>query len=230
AAAAIFVLAFSFGAQAGLVAPRYMFPIVVLVVPWAARALERRPLLVGLVLAGRLVWFAGGLTSDPPGLHRAPEAWHRASAWPSGELRPGERFAIPYHSFYSTWDVPRPDTDPRWSYSFRTPEATMRRQLDEAGIDKLLVDLEDEDLPTYRDRVGETFLGWPRCFAAERFLVYCRPTRAPRPSPSRGRGRARRGRRASRPAAAPGCTTPSPGAAPCPRPGSGTTASTTPGR
>jgi hypothetical protein len=211
------LLAFAVGAQGvGGVATRFMLPLCVLYVPYAAHALITRvvpwlrarmgapaaalPYLAALPLVAKLLWFGPALTVNPRSLYEVPPRWAETSAWLADHLSPGERYAIPHASLYSTWDRPSPDPDARWPYLFRVDATEMMRAIDEAKplsiaprwdgphvpIRKILVDREDTLWPTYKDKLSaETdahgpvaFLGWRRCFAdsdqPSRFLVYCR--------------------------------------------------------
>jgi len=91
-------------------------------------------------------------------------------------------------SRYSTWDLPRPDVDPRFALWFGVPAAQLQEILAQQGIARVLIDTADTDFPQYAAKLGPdvdahgplTLFGWPRCFAdgggdPSRFLVYCRP-------------------------------------------------------
>jgi hypothetical protein len=131
------------------------------------------------------------LRADPWNLYAVQPAWHQTSEWLSRNLAPGERFAMPYMSRYSTWDLPRPDADPRWPFWFGVPSPDLLRYFDQQGIRKVLIDTADGDLPEYAAKLSPNtdahgplaFLAWPRCFAdrdqPSRFLVFCRPDTAP---------------------------------------------------
>ena len=133
------------------------------------------------------------MRADPRTLYAVEPRWHQTSAWLSQALDPGERFAIPYMSRYSTWDLPRPDVDPRWAFWFGVPAPELLATIDRQRIRKVLIDTDDVDFPEYaaqlapeRDLHGPmAFLGWPRCFAdggqPSRFLVYCRAGATPSP-------------------------------------------------
>lgn len=205
------LLAFALGGQGvGGVATRFMLPLVVLCVPYAAQTLvthvwpRLRPAhavgLAALLLGVKLATFAGGLTRNPRGAFEIPPNWAETSTWFATHLEPGERYAFPYGSLYSTWDQPTPDPDARWPYEYATRPPEMLAAM--AGgepvsieprwdgpplpIRKIFVDLADPDLPRYRDKLAGagdshgplSFLGWPRCFAdagrPSRFLIYCR--------------------------------------------------------
>jgi 4-amino-4-deoxy-L-arabinose transferase-like glycosyltransferase len=212
---AIFCAALSL-ASSGAPEPqvRYMFPYVVLIIPHAVyEAMEgiaprvrawverRRPglparaapfafgLLAG-VFAVRLALAAPSAWRDPRGLYAIDPRWNETSVWLSQRLRPGERFALPYMSKYSTWDVPRPDLDPRWPFWFGVSAADLLRYMAEDGTRYVLVDRADGGYRDYADKLSAAadahgplaFLGWPRCFAdadrPSRFLIYCRPSAA----------------------------------------------------
>ena len=190
---------------------RYVFPYVVLLLPYAAyEALERVwPLLrarlatlraaqpdptraalaaVGVALVARLALAAPGAAVNPRATFAVEPQWHQASEWFAGALAPGERFATDYQSYYSNWDLPRPDTDPRWNFWLGMPAPELVGFMDRSHIRKVLIDREargyaelvDGKLSPARDAHGPlAFLDWPRCFAdtatPSRFLVYCRP-------------------------------------------------------
>jgi 4-amino-4-deoxy-L-arabinose transferase-like glycosyltransferase len=188
---------------------RYAYPYVALLVPyfvnellekvwppvqgWLARHESRlRPAQVGLgllavLLAARLAAATPAAVVNPVSLYAVDPLWHETSVWLARTLEPGERFALPYQSTYSTWDVPRPDTDPRWNYWFGIPAATLEHTMAGAHIRKLLTDREGSEYREYADKLSSasdahgplSFLGWPRCFAdsaqPSRFLIYCRP-------------------------------------------------------
>ncbi len=215
------IAAFALGGQGvGGVATRFMLPLVAILVPYAIHGLLTvaipylasrwsRPQthLVAVAagvgaaaLAVKLVWFAPALAHDPRRAVAVPPNWAETSAWFAAHLRPGERYAFPSGSLYSTFDRPEPDPDARWIYTYRVPADEMRRALEEAQvltleprwdgpprpITKIFVDRDDKTFASYRDKLSSesdeqgprTFLGWPRCFAdggqPSRFLVYCR--------------------------------------------------------
>jgi 4-amino-4-deoxy-L-arabinose transferase-like glycosyltransferase len=189
---------------------RYVLPYVVLLLPYAVyETLERLwpPLrarlagarwarlgptgtalaLVGALLAVRIAFAAPGAAVNPRASYAVEPRWHETSVWLSGALVPGERLALDYRSYYSNWDLPRPDTDPRWNFWLGMPTRELMPFLDGSHIRKALIDttapgygeLADKLWPA-RDAHGPLgFLGWPRCFAdsdaPSRFLVYCRP-------------------------------------------------------
>ena len=205
------LLAFALGGQGvGGVATRFMLPLVVLYVPHAAHALvthvwpRLRPAhavgLVALLLGIKLVTFAGGLTKNPRRAFDIPANWAETSTWFAQHLEPGERYAFPYGSLYSTWDQPTPDPDARWPYEYAEEAHEMLAAIAEAqpvsieprwdgppvAIRKIFVDMADPDLPRYAQKLAGAaddhgplmFLDWPRCFAdagrPSRFLIYCR--------------------------------------------------------
>ncbi|HEY7373582.1 MAG TPA: glycosyltransferase family 39 protein [Polyangia bacterium] len=205
------LLAFAVGGQGvGGVATRFMLPLTVLHVPYAALALvthlgpRLRPAhavgVVALLLAIKAATFAGGLTSNPRRAFDIPPDWAETSAWLAQHLQPGERYAFPYGSFYSTWDQPAPDPDARAAYDYTTKATDLLAAMDEARpvsiearwdgprhpIRKMFVDMADADLPRYREKLAGAadahgplaFLGWNRCFAdtrqPSRFLIFCR--------------------------------------------------------
>lgn len=187
---------------------RYVLPYVVLLIPYAAlelcegllprlraRLAPRHPradvaalAIVAALLSARLV-LAGpvALRADPRTLYFVEPRGHETSQWLSKVLAPGERFALPYMSHYSTWDLPRPDLDPRWLFSFGVAGPDLLRYLEQEGIRKVLIDTADVGFPEYADKLtreGDArgplgFLAWPRCFAdggrPSRFLAFCRP-------------------------------------------------------
>lgn len=188
---------------------RYTYPYALLLVPYfVVESLERIwvPLaawirgrrsgghadrvgvaIVAVLLALRLVFTAPALFANPLSFYRVEPRWHETSTWLAQHLDPDEKFAMPYQSLYSIWDVSAAETDPRWSFWYGMPEARLRHYLDSAGIRRLLVDLAApgfaeyaDKLSTVKDAHGPTaFLDWPRCFAdsaePSRFLIFCRP-------------------------------------------------------
>jgi len=189
---------------------RYVLPYVLLLCPFAVHeALEgvwprlrdrlagwfpgRSPSVIALGalalwLAARLAAAAPAALHDPRQLYALEPRAHETSLWLSQHLRPGERFGLPHESYYSTWDVPRPDLDPRWITWFGLPDADLLRFMQEAQVDKVVIDRGDKGAADYADKLAAApsdahgplaFLGWPRCFsdgaAPSRFLVYCRP-------------------------------------------------------
>jgi Dolichyl-phosphate-mannose-protein mannosyltransferase len=188
---------------------RYALPYVTLVLPyaiyeflmriwppmrdwWVSRVPGVSPSLAGLsVLAAmlllRLATSTSAAAASPLSHYAVEPRWHETSEWFARSLAPGERFAIPFQSYYSTWDAPRPDTDPRWSFWFGMPPQEFLRFLETWHVRKVLVDREGSEYAEYADKLSAaidahgplTFLGWPRCFAdgatPSRFLVYCQP-------------------------------------------------------
>jgi 4-amino-4-deoxy-L-arabinose transferase-like glycosyltransferase len=192
---------------------RYCFPYVTLLVPYFVaevverlwpwlearampRILQKRTgmpsahtglALVALLLATRFAFAAPALRHDPLSLYAVEPNWHRTSLWLGQHLAAGESFALPYQSLYSTWDVPRPQTDTRWNFWYGMPEAELRRYLDGSHIQHLLVDTAAAGFAEYATKLSASkdghgplaFLDWPRCFADDaqpsRFLVFCRP-------------------------------------------------------
>jgi hypothetical protein len=189
--------------------PRYVLPYVLLLVPfavhqaierfwpglevWIAGRLPRRSarsvalVVVGLWLAVRLAAAAPAALRDPRRFYAVEPRAHQTSLWLSEHLRPGETFALPFESYYSTWDLPRPDLDPRFGIWLGLPAGDLRRYLGELRIDKVVIDRTDAGAPGYGDKLGPAadaqgplaFLDWPRCFAdsgqPSRYLIYCRP-------------------------------------------------------
>jgi hypothetical protein len=205
------LLAFALGGQGvGGVGTRFMLPLTVLYVPYAAHALvthvgpRLRPAhavgVIALLLGIKLATSAGGLTRNPRRAFDVPPDWSETSSWLAHQLRPGERYAFPYGSFYSTWDQPTPDPDARAAYDYTTKPGELLAAMDEARpvsiearwdgprgpIRKMFVDMADPDLPRYREKLAGAadehgplaFLGWKRCFAdtrqPSRFLIFCR--------------------------------------------------------
>jgi len=189
---------------------RYVLPYVVLLLPfavhegierfgprleaWRAARFPRLPAgalvpaAVGLWLAARLAWAIPGIPGDPRAFYGVDPRAHETSLWLSEQLGPGERFALPFESTYSTWDVPRPELDPRWFTWFGIPPSDLLRFMGQVGINKVVIDMADSGVPGYADKLWASpgdahgplaFLGWPRCFTdgarPSRFLVYCRP-------------------------------------------------------
>jgi hypothetical protein len=131
---------------------------------------------------------APALLHDPRRFYAVEPRAHETSTWLSAHLRPGETFALPFESYYSTWDVPRPELDPRFIIWLGLPASDLLRYLGAQKIDKLVVDRADAGASGYADKLGPAadahgplaFLGWPRCFAdsgqPSRYLIYCRPS------------------------------------------------------
>ena len=189
---------------------RYVLPYVLLLLPyavhegierfgprirgWSAARFPRLPagalaaVVIGLWLAVRLAWAAPGLVRDPRVLYAVDAQAHETSLWLSQHLGPGESFALPYESYYSTWDVPRPELDPRWAIWFGIPSTDLLGFMQRLRINKVVIDMADHGLAGYADKVWAaasdahgplSFLGWLRCFTdsklPSRFLAYCRP-------------------------------------------------------
>jgi hypothetical protein len=188
---------------------RYAFPYALLLVPYVvAETLERawppirsllacrlpawRPEQVGLgclalLLAARLAFVGPALLANPLSLYRVESRWHETSLWLAQHLAPDERFALPYQSLYSTWDVPSALTDPRWNFWYGMPAKDLRRYLDGSHIRHLMVDTAAAGIAEYANKLSPVrdahgslaFLDWPRCFADQaqpsRFLIFCRP-------------------------------------------------------
>jgi hypothetical protein len=189
---------------------RYVLPYVVLLLPFAVHEAIARfwprleawgalrfpalpagaPVLgaVALWLALRLALAVPGISGDPRQFYAVDPQSHETSLWLSQHLGPGERFALPFQSYYSTWDLPRPELDPRWFIWFGIPANDLLGFMHQAGIRKVVIDLADSGLSGYADKLWASpsdahgplaFLGWPRCFSDSklptRFLVYCRP-------------------------------------------------------
>jgi hypothetical protein len=222
-----FIAAFALGQQgAGEIGVRYVMPLVILLTPYAVEfslaeiwprlqtwlsarssrlqapgATETMAVAVlAALLVTKLAWFAPAAAGDPRRFVQVPAQWARTSQWFSQHLTPGERYAFPYTSLYSTFDQPFPEPDQRWIYLYRLDAAVMKRDLDRGvrssidaslvgppgPIDKVLVDMQDSLLASYQDKLSNphdaqgplAFLDWPRCFAdgetPSRFLVYCR--------------------------------------------------------
>jgi 4-amino-4-deoxy-L-arabinose transferase-like glycosyltransferase len=186
---------------------RYVLPYVLLLVPYAALELCEGawPLLrarlgppggrvevaalgaLAALLSVRLALGASvALRADPRTLYAVDPRWRETSDWLSRALAPGERFALPYMSRYSTWDLPRPDLDARWPFSFGVPGPSLLGYLEKQGIRKVLIDTADVGWAEYADKLGRqvdakgslAFLDWPRCFADDpapsRFMIFCR--------------------------------------------------------
>ena len=189
---------------------RYVLPYVVLLIPFAVHEVIERfgprlegwsaarfprlparalvPAVVGLWLAARLAWAIPGIPGDPCRFYAVDPRAHETSLWLSEHLGPGERYALPFESYYSTWDLPRPELDPRWFIWFGIPSSDLLRFMGQLGINKVVIDMADSGLSGYADKLragpGDgrgplAFLGWPRCFSdgdrPSRLLVYCRP-------------------------------------------------------
>jgi hypothetical protein len=205
------IFAFAIGGQGvGGVATRFMLPLVAIGIPYASSALVEhvwprvRPAyavgVVTLLLGIKFATFADGVTKNPRRAFEVPPDWRETSAWLAQHLEPGERYAFPYGSLYSTWDHPAPDPDARWPYDYGEVPSEMLAAIAEARplsvqarwdgsprpIRKIFVDMADHDLRRFRSKLSEAgdahgpliFLGWPRCFAdsgrPSRFLIYCR--------------------------------------------------------
>jgi hypothetical protein len=180
---------------------RYVFPYVVLLLPYAAYEAVQRfgPLLrarvsartalavLGVALFARLALAAPGAMVNPRSTFAVEPRWHETSEWFSRSLVHGEKFATDYQSYYSTWDLPRPDTDPRWNFWLGMPAAELLGFMERSSIRKVLIDTSSAGFAGYADKLSAArdahgplgFLDWPRCFAdggtPSRFLVYCRP-------------------------------------------------------
>ncbi len=189
---------------------RYVLPYVVLLLPFAVHEASERfglrleawrtarfprlpagalvPAAVGLWLSARLAFAIPGVPGNPRSFYAVDPQAHETSLWLSRHLAPGERFALPFQSYYSTWDVPRPELDPRWFIWFGIPSDDLLRFMRRLEINKVLIDMADGGLSGYADKLSASsgdahgplaFLGWPRCFTdgnlPSRFLVYCRP-------------------------------------------------------
>jgi 4-amino-4-deoxy-L-arabinose transferase-like glycosyltransferase len=189
---------------------RYVVPYVVVLIPyavhevlerfwpwlqaWMARRwprLDPARVAVGLLALFFVVRFAlaapAAFARDPRTLYEVEGRWHETSVWFSQNLVPGERFAMPYQSYYSNWDVPRPDTDARWPFWYGIPAQEMLGFMSQEHVRKVLVDREGAEYAGYQDKLSAdtdahgplAFLSWPRCFAdsatPSRFLVYCQP-------------------------------------------------------
>ena len=184
-------------AAAGAPGPqvRFVFPYVILSIPFAAYEIAsglwprleawlaaRRPTLpartvlsavVVVGLSARLALAAPGLSFAASSHYLVEPRWHEASIWLSTTLVPGERFALPNQSRYSTWDLPRPDVDPRWIFWFGVPSADLLGYIRDNQIRTVMIDTADVGYPDYADKLGAekdphgplTFLAWPRCFA-----------------------------------------------------------------
>jgi hypothetical protein len=148
--------------------------------------------LLGLLLV-RLVVALPPAQACPLDYYSVEPRWHETSLWLAQSLRPGQRFALPYQSLYSTWDAPRPETDTRWSFWYGMNAPDLRRYLGGANIAHLLVDTQASGFAEYADKLSSakddhgslSFLDWPRCFAdsgqPSRFSIYCRPDPAHTP-------------------------------------------------
>jgi hypothetical protein len=201
-----------------LLVPHAAHTVVGRLQPWLERAVSARfpsqptllparavvALLLVVPLGAKLLWFSPGLASNPRAAFAVPEDWAETSRWLSGALRPGERYAAPHTTLYSTWDQPRPDPDARWISLFTLTPHELLSAIDEAKplsiaprwdgppvpIRKILVDAQDKAFASYQDKLSPerdqhgalAFLGWPRCFAdhgqPSRFSIYCRPSSA----------------------------------------------------
>jgi 4-amino-4-deoxy-L-arabinose transferase-like glycosyltransferase len=187
---------------------RYSVPYVVVLIPyavhqmlegvwprvrgWLVRLFPRvdpARVAVGLLALFFVARFAlaapAAFAANPRKLYAVEPRWHETSLWFSRALVPGERFAMPYQSYYSNWDVPHPDTDARWPFWYGIPAKEMLGFMRQEKVHKLLVDREGAEYASYRDKLSPEadaqgppeFLGWPRCFhdsaTPSRFLVYC---------------------------------------------------------
>jgi hypothetical protein len=189
---------------------RYVVPYVVVLIPYAVHELLERfwPRLRGLIAArfprlhptrvavGALVVFFAArfalaaptaFARSPLQLYEVEPRWHETSLWLAQNLRPGERFAMPYQSYYSNWDVPRPDTDTRWPFWYGSPAQEMLGFMNQEHVIKAMIDRESSGFEEDRQKLSAEadahgplrFLDWPRCFAdsatPSRFLIYCKP-------------------------------------------------------
>jgi len=198
-------------AQGGSLGPnaRYALPYVALVLPYASHEffagvwphlcawwvhwVPRVPpataamTLASALLLARVVVAAPIFATNPLSYYAVEPHWHETSEWLSHALVPGEKFATSPQSFYSTWDLPYPDTDARWLFKFGTPAPELLWYLDLAHVRKALVDRSLPEFKDYGDKLSAVvdahgpleFLHWPRCFAdsatPSRFLLYCHP-------------------------------------------------------
>jgi 4-amino-4-deoxy-L-arabinose transferase-like glycosyltransferase len=189
---------------------RYQIPYIVTLIPYAvfdllervwpwlrARIAARVPRVdptqvalaaLALFLTARFALAApAAFARNPRTLWAVEPHWHETSLWLASHLGPGERFAMPYQSYYSTWDAPRPDTDAMWPFWYATPAAEMLGFMQQEHVRKVLVDREAAESAGYPDKLSLdadahgslAFLGWPRCFddgaSPSRFLIYCKP-------------------------------------------------------
>jgi 4-amino-4-deoxy-L-arabinose transferase-like glycosyltransferase len=189
---------------------RYVVPYVAVLIPYAVHELLERfwPRLRGWIAArwggvapakvavGVLALFFGArfalaapaaFAKSPLQLYEVEPHWHETSLWLAQNLRSGERFAMPYQSYYSTWDVPRPDTDPRWPFWYGSAAQEMLGFMNQEHVTKAMIDRESSGFAEDRQKLSAaadahgplSFLDWPRCFAdsatPSRFLIYCKP-------------------------------------------------------
>jgi 4-amino-4-deoxy-L-arabinose transferase-like glycosyltransferase len=166
---------------------RYIFPIAVSFLPFAAlgarswlgpsltrRLSPQRARGLGLAAAAAVCalscWPArNGLAADPRRYWEVPQHWAATSRWIQEHVDPAG-FLIDYISTYSTWDRCR---DLRRVYTFSSPDAQIADFLRRNGIHHVLVDRDtarQEPAPAQakygrHDEYGPvSFLGWPRCF------------------------------------------------------------------
>jgi hypothetical protein len=189
---------------------RYVVPYIAVLIPYAVHELLERvwpwlrawlathwpqvaPVRVavtalGIFLAARFALAApAAFAKSPLELYAVEPHWHETSLWLSQHLGPGERFAMPYQSYYSNWDVPRPDPDTRWPFWYGGPADEMLKFMRQEHVRTALIDRESAGFAEDRQKLSaETdahgplkFLDWPRCFAdsatPSRFLIYCQP-------------------------------------------------------
>ena len=135
--------AFALGGQGvGGVATRFVLPLTALIVPYAALSRWSPMLRPASARAGPRVRraaagdqagdFAGGLGANPRRAFDIPAHWAETSGWLAHHLEPGERYAFPYGSLYSTWDQPAPDPDARWLYNYAEEPAEILSAIAEA--------------------------------------------------------------------------------------------------
>ena len=178
--------------------PYAVYELLERVWPWLRRQIAARVprvdptrLVLGtlaLLLAARFALAAPAAFAHNPRTFWATEPhWHEMSLWFASHLAPGERFAMPYQSYYSTWDAPRPDTDAMWPFWYETPAAEMLGFMQQEHVRKVLIDREAAEFAAFQDKLSPdadahgslAFLGWPRCFhdsaTPSRFLLYCKP-------------------------------------------------------
>jgi 4-amino-4-deoxy-L-arabinose transferase-like glycosyltransferase len=189
---------------------RYVFPYVVLLLPYAvyeglarfwpplrdrlrrAQRLRLPPAagacaVLAIALFVRLSFAALDVKGNPRANYSVEPRWHETSEWFARALVPGERFALDYQSYYSNWDLPRPDTDARWPFWLGMPASDLSTFMQRSHVRKVLVDTAAAGFGALADKLSPdadahgplAFLAWPRCFAdsaaPSRFLVYCQP-------------------------------------------------------
>ena len=156
---------------------RYVVPYIAILIPYAVHeTLERlwpwlrawiatrvprfhptrvAVTLLALFFVARFALAApAAFAKNPRNLYEVPPRWHETSLWLSQNLRPGERFAMPYQSYYSTWDVPLPDTDTRWPFWYGSPAEEMLKFMRQEHVRKAMIDRESAGFAEDRQKLS----------------------------------------------------------------------------